>query len=72
MTETMASIYEKKPFFVLQRHWDAKTVLSKVYKLQSKDPHNKYKAKIHKDDGLLGIKFTLDKTISEFICAWKK
>jgi hypothetical protein len=47
-------------------------VLPKVYKLQSNDPRNKYKAEIHKDNGLLGIKFTLDKTISEFICASKK
>jgi hypothetical protein len=68
----MASIYEKKPFFVLQRRWDTKTVFPKVYKLQSNDPRNKYKAKIHKDDGLLGINFTLNKTISEFIYASEK
>jgi hypothetical protein len=42
-------------------------VLPEVYKLQSNNPRNKYKAKIHEDDGLIGIKFTLDKTISEFI-----
>ncbi len=65
----MASIYKKKPFFVLQRRWDTKTVLPEVYKLQSSDPRNKHKAEIHKDDGLLGIKFTLDKTISKFIRA---
>jgi hypothetical protein len=65
-------MYEKKPFFVCQRCWDTKTVLPKVYKLQSINPRNKYKAKIHKDDGLLGIKFTLNKMISEFICASKK
>ncbi len=47
-------------------------MLPKVYKLQSNDPRNKYKAKIHKDDGMLGIEFTLDKTISEFICAPEK
>jgi hypothetical protein len=35
--------------------------------LQSNDPCNKYKAKIHKDDGLLGIEFTLNKTIFKFI-----
>ncbi len=51
----MASIYEKKPIFILQRWWDTKTVLPKVYKLHSNNPHNKYKAEIHKDDGLLGI-----------------
>jgi hypothetical protein len=54
----MASIYKKPPFFKLSREWDAKTKLPKVYKLQSNDPHNKYKAKIHKDLGTLGIEFT--------------
>jgi hypothetical protein len=68
----MASIYKKKPFFVLQCRWDTKTVLPEVYKLQSNDPRNKYKAEIYKDDGQLGIKFTLDKMISAFICASKK
>jgi hypothetical protein len=47
-------------------------VLPEVYKLQSNDPRNKYKAKIHKDDGLLGIEFTLNKTISKFIRALEK
>jgi hypothetical protein len=47
-------------------------VLPEVYKLQSNEPHNKYKAEIHKDDGLLGIEFTLNKTISEFIRASEK
>jgi hypothetical protein len=47
-------------------------VLPKIYKLQSNDPRNKYKAKIHKDDGLLRVKFTLNKTISEFIRALEK
>ncbi len=68
----MASIHEKKNFFVLLRHWDTKTVPPEVYKLQNNDPRNKYKAKIHKDDGLLGVKFTFDKTISEFILASEK
>jgi hypothetical protein len=35
--------------------------------LQSNNPCNKYKAKIHKDLGTLGIEFTLDRTISDFI-----
>jgi hypothetical protein len=65
-------VYEKKPFFKLQRHWDTKTVLPKIYKLQSNEPHNKFKAEIHKDDGLLGVEFTLDKAITEFICASEK
>jgi hypothetical protein len=68
----MASIYEKKPFFVLQHRWDTKTVLPKVYKLQSNNPGNKYKVKIHKDDGLLGIESILNRTISEFILASEK
>ncbi len=42
-------------------------MLPEVCKLQSNDPRNKFKAEIHKDDGLLGIKFTLNKTISKFI-----
>ncbi len=49
----------EKALFVLQSRWNTKTVLPKVYKLQSNDPRNKYKAKIHKDDDQLGIKFTL-------------
>jgi hypothetical protein len=63
----LASIYEKPPFFKLSREWDAKTKLPKVYKLQSNNPHIKYKADIHKDLGTLGIKFTLDQTITDFI-----
>jgi hypothetical protein len=47
-------------------------VLPKIYKLQSNDPRNKYKAEMHKDDGLLGVEFTLDKTISKFICTSEK
>jgi hypothetical protein len=70
--ETMASIYKKKPFFMLQFWWDTKTVLPEVYKLQSNDLRNNYKAKSHKDNGQLGIKFTLDKTILEFIHALEK
>jgi hypothetical protein len=33
---------------------------------------NKYKTEIHKDDGLLGIEFTLDKRISKFTRASEK
>jgi hypothetical protein len=68
----MASIYEKKTFFILQCRWDTMTVLPKVYKFQSNNPHNKYKAKIHKDDGVLGIEFTLNKTIAKFISVLEK
>jgi hypothetical protein len=57
---------------MLQCHWDTKTVLPEVHKLQRNDLHNKYKAEIYKDDGLFGIKFTLNKTISKFICVSKK
>jgi hypothetical protein len=57
---------------VLQPRWDTKTVLPKVNKLQSNNPRNKYKAEIHKDEGQLGIEFTLDKTISKFIRTLEK
>jgi hypothetical protein len=56
----MASIFEKKPFFKTARKWDAKTKFNEVYKLQSNDPRNKYKAEIPKDSGGLGIEFTLN------------
>ncbi len=42
-------------------------MLPEVYKLQSINPRNKYKAKIHMDDGLVRINFTLNKMISKFI-----
>ena len=62
----MASIYEKPPLFKLQKTWNEKTILPEVYKLTSPNPCNKNKAEIHKDSGLYGIKFTVDKTIPEF------
>jgi len=34
--------------------------------LTSPNPRNKNKAKIHKDSGLFGIEFTVDKTIPDF------
>ncbi len=49
----MASIFEKKPFFKSTREWDTKTKFNKVYKLQSNDLCNKYKAKILKYLGSL-------------------
>ena len=51
----MASIYERMPFFKAQKTWSEKTPLGDIYKLQSNSPHNKQKAKIHKDSGQLGI-----------------
>jgi hypothetical protein len=63
----MASIFKKKPFFKTAPKWDAKTKFNEVYKLQSNDPRNKYKAKIPKDSGGLGIEFTLGRTITDFI-----
>jgi hypothetical protein len=63
----MASIFKKKPFFKSTREWDVKTKFNEVYKLQSNDPRNKYKAEIPKDSGGLGIEFTLDQTITDFI-----
>jgi hypothetical protein len=63
----MASIFEKKPSFKTTHKWDAKTKFNEVYKLQSNDLSNKYKAEIPKDLGSLGIEFTLDRTITDFI-----
>ena len=51
----MASIYEKPPFFKLTKEWDTKTKLPEVYKLQSNN------------SGTLGIEFTLDQTITDFL-----
>ena len=62
----MASIYEKPPLFKLQKTWNEKTILPKVYKLTSPNPCNKNKVKIHKDSGLYGNEFTIDKTIPKF------
>ncbi len=68
----MASIYKRMPFFKAQKSWTKKTPLGDVYKLQSNSPHNKQKAKIHKDLGQFGIEFMLDKTINDFICGAEK
>ena len=46
--------------------WNEKTILPEVYKLTSPNPRNKNKAKIHKDSGLFGIEFTVDKMIPDF------
>jgi hypothetical protein len=62
----MASIYEKPPLFKSQKTWNEKTILLEVYKLTSPNPNNKNKVEIHKDSGLYGIEFTVDKTIAEF------
>ncbi len=62
----MASIYEKPPLFKSQKMWNEKTIHPEVYKLTSPNPNNKNKVKIHKDNGLYGIEFTIDKTISDF------
>ncbi len=43
-----------------------KTILPEVYKLTSPNPRNNHKAEIHKDSGLFGIEFTVDKTIPDF------
>jgi hypothetical protein len=41
-------------------------------KLQSNDLRNKYKAEIPKDSDSLGIEFTLDRNITDFICGAKR
>ncbi len=63
----MASIYERMPHLKSQKTWSEKTPLGDVYKLQSINHRNKQKAEIHKDSGQLGIKFTLDKMINDFV-----
>ena len=63
----MASINKRTPFLKGQKTWTEKTPLGDVYKLQSNSPRNKQKAEIHKDSGQFGIKFTLDKTINDFV-----
>ena len=63
----MASIYERAPLFENRKTWSEKTPLGDVYKLQSNNSRNNFKAEIHKDSGNLGIEFTLDKTIDDFI-----
>lgn len=68
----MASIYERMPFFRAQKTWSEKTPLGDIYKLQSNSPANKQKAEIHKDSGQLGIEFTIDKTINDFIRGTEK
>jgi hypothetical protein len=68
----MASIYEKPPYFVLEKTWDEKTRLPKTYKLQSGDSQNKIKAKVHQDSGKLGVEFTINNTIPEFKKGAKK
>jgi len=62
----MASIFEKQPLFKSQKTWNEKTILPEVYKLTSPNPRNRDKVEIHKDSGLFGIEFTIDKTIPEF------
>jgi hypothetical protein len=62
----MASIYEKPRLFKLQKMWNEKTILPEVYKLTSPNPKNKNKVEIHKDSGLYGVEFTIDKTIPDF------
>jgi hypothetical protein len=68
----MASIYKRLPFFRAQKTWSKKTPLGDVYKLQSNSPGNKQKAKIHKDSGQIGIEFTIDKMINDFVCGMEK
>jgi hypothetical protein len=62
----MASIYEKPPYFNLEKTWDKKTKLLETYELQSDDSRNKIKAKVHQDNGKLGIKFTINIMIPKF------
>ena len=56
----------KSHLFSNCRRRGIKTILPEVYKLTSPNPNNKNKVEIHKDSGLYGIEFTVDKTISDF------
>ncbi len=63
----MASIYEKVPLCKVVKAWDNYNPnLSEIYKLQSNDLQNKSYVKVHKDNGIYGIEFTINKTIPEF------
>ncbi len=58
--------FMKSHLFSNCRRRGIKTILPEVYKLTSPNPNNKNKVEIHKDRGLYGIEFTVDKTIAEF------
>ena len=68
----MASIYERAPLFENRKTWSEKTPLGDVYKLQSNNPRNNFKAEIHKDLAQFGIDFTLNKMINDFVCGADK
>ncbi len=51
---------------VIEQISHEKTILPEVYKLTSPNSRNKNKVKIHKDSGLYGIEFTVDKTMPDF------
>jgi hypothetical protein len=66
--DTMASIYERVPFYKVLKAWDDNDPkLSECYKLQSNNSCNKSYIKIHKDNGKYGIEFTINKMIPKFI-----
>ena len=46
--------------------WNERTNLPEVYKLFSHNPTNKSKFEIYKDNGLLSLEWTVDKTIPDF------
>jgi hypothetical protein len=52
--------------------WNEKTPLPDTYKLQSNDSCNKVKAEVQQDSGILGIEFTVNKTIPDFNKGAKK
>jgi hypothetical protein len=63
----MASTYKKVSLYKVGKTWeDNNPNLSKVFRLQSNNTHNKIQVEIHKDNGKYGIEFTIDKTIPEF------
>jgi hypothetical protein len=68
----MALIYKKPPPTLLNKPWNEKNLLKETYKMQNKDTCFKMKAEIHIDNGKLGVKFIVDKTISNFNNGAKK
>ena len=62
----MASIYEREPIFLLERTWDDKTKLPAIQMFSGK--YGK-KAKVHINNGSLGMEFFYEKTLPDFCLA---
>jgi hypothetical protein len=63
----MASSYKQVLLYKVVKAWDDNDLnLSECYKLQSNISPNKSRVNINTDNGIYGIKFTIDKMIPEF------